>query len=250
VKWYYRILRIPLIFYCFFIAAKAYGQLNRADSSFYQSTVSEALDLYHQSAGDQSGLYNGPMYSGYPFRFESGTPFFGSGRLDTGSVFYDGILYLQVPLLYEDLKDLLIINDNGYFIQLKNKLVKEFSLPGHYFVRLGENDITTKGINTGFYEVLNQDSIAVLKKTVKKILDDLASDNVVQKQISQSVHYYIKTATAVYEINNERDILAIFPEKKKEIQQFVKKNKLNFNEDKGNTIIKIVVYYEQIRNQQ
>jgi hypothetical protein len=249
VKWYNRIWRTAFIFHYFFSSASASAQSNKSDSIFYESADSEAINFYRQNIGDQSGLYNGSLYSGYPFQFESGTPFFGSSHLDTGSILYDGILYEHVPLLYENLKDLVIIKDNGYFIQLNNKKVKEFSIPAHQFVRLDGNSNSNKEINTGFYELLNKDSIAVLKKTVKKIMDDLSGDNVVQKQISVADHYYIKTESAVYEIKNKKDIMAIFAGKKKAIQQFIKKNKLNLGDDEAGSLIRIVSYYEQIRNQ-
>ena len=248
MRWPNSSLRFAFI-YLFLLSTKTLSaQLSGKDSGFYYAAVSQAVNLYHQSTGDQSGLYNGPMYTGYPFRFESGTPFFDNNSLDTGSILYDGIGYEQIPLLYENLKDLVIVMDNGYFIQLNSKKIKAFSIPGHRFIRLDENEKSLKGIRPGFYELLYNRQFSVLKKTVKQIMDDLSGDNVVQKLINQSDNYYIRKDSALYDIRGKKDLYALFPEKKKELQQFVKKNKLNFSDDRGSALVSIVAFYEKIRS--
>jgi hypothetical protein len=247
MNWRCNFFRFAATYFCFFSARNLSAQFSESDSNFYQTVISHAISIYHHTSGDQSGLYNGILYPGYPFVFKSGTPFFDSSRSDTGSVFYDGILYENLPLTYEDLKDVVIVKDNGYYIELNSKKLNEFTIPGHHFIRLEEKDGNNSGLITGFYELLFKDSIYVLKKTVKKIEDDLSSDNVVEKLITQTDYYYIRKDSSLYLVRNKKDVTAILPDKKKEILQFIKKNKLNFSDDKGSTLVQIATYYEQLR---
>jgi hypothetical protein len=228
---------------CFFPAGHVIAQLSESDSSFYQLVVSGAVNLYHFSAGDQSGLYNGSLYPGYPFHFKNGSPFFNSNKLDTGSVIYDDILYENLPLLYDNLKDVVIIDDNGSQIQLNSKKISEFTLPGHHFIRLGKNDMNnSRIINTGFYEILYNGYNSVLKRVIKTIEDDLSSGEVVERVIHQSDYYYFKKDNAIYPAENKKDITAIFSDRKKEVQQFIRKNKLNLRKDKENVLLRIASY--------
>jgi hypothetical protein len=239
-------LKFVLIYLFFFSTTPGFAQLSAPDSNFYKSAVSATINVYDRSTGDQSALYNCMLYTGYPFLFKSGSPFFDSTRLDTGSVTYDGKLYTHLPMLYENLKDLVLIKDIGFFVQLNDKKLHDFTIPGHHFVWIEENQKNNIGIISGFYEVLYDGNIRVLKKNVKQIVDDLSSDNVVEKVITQSDHYYLEKDSTLFQIKNKRDIMHFLSDKKKEIKQFIKRNKLNFYEDKGNALTQITAYYEQI----
>jgi hypothetical protein len=249
MNWHGIFFRFAATYSCIFSTGNIFGQLNPQDSNFYQSALSGTINLYNHSSGDQSELFNGILYPGYPFLFKSGSPFFDSSRSDTGTVLYAGILFSQLPLIYENLKDLVIINDNGYFIQLNNKKLTEFTFAGHHFIHLAENNKAGKNAITGFYEILYDGNIKVLKKTRKQIEDDLSSDNIVEKFITQSDYYFIQTESNFYEIKSKKDIHAIFTNKWKEIKLFIRRNQLKIKEDKGNTLVQITAYYERLRNQ-
>jgi len=247
MKWDGFLIRIVAIAACFFTKGNVSAQLSGDDSSFYQSAVSSAIESYHHTAGDQSGIYNGMVYSGYSFLFKSGSPFFDSKGMDSGSVVYEGMLYKNLPLIYDNLKDVVVIRDGEDFIQLNNKRLSEFEIPGHHFIRLDEDDIKNSEAIAGFYEILYKGKVTVWKKTIKKIAEDISTDNLVEKSITQSDYFYIRKDSILYPVKNKRDIKGIFSDQKASILQFIKKNKLSFGEDKGNTLIQITAYYEQTR---
>src|ERR1700733_4512515 len=85
------------------------AQGNETDTGFYRSAISSTIHFYTESEGDQLGLYNAPYYPGYPYIFKKETPYFQSDQFIPGSVFYDGILYTDVPLLFDQVKDAVII---------------------------------------------------------------------------------------------------------------------------------------------
>lgn len=229
----------------FFISQNALAQLSEADSSFYQSAISNTINFYHSSEGDQSPLYNGISYIHYPFRFREGTPYFAIEKPDTGSVYYDGTFYNKLLLIYNDLDDKLLTDDNGYLLELNKKKITAFTSAGHHFIRIEKNSIND--IRPGFYEVLYSGTATVLKKTMKKNNEDLSNGQNVQHYISSEDHYYIQKDKIIYIADNKKETGGIFPDKKKEILQYIKKNKLNFRKDKENALIQIATYYAQIR---
>jgi hypothetical protein len=247
MKWHGVFLSIVFIQACMLTPRILFAQSGDTDSNFYHSAVSAAIDLYHRSTGDQSGLYNGALYSGYPFRFKSGTPFFYSDAPESGSILYDGILYENLQLRYDNLKLAVMIKDNGYEIQLNNRKIESFSLHGHQLLHPADNDVNDGGISTGFYEILYAGNISLYKKTIKNIQEDLSSGQVVEHEILQQDHYYVKKDSTVYPVEGRKDFTALFPARKKELQQFIKRDKLNFNKDIENALLKLVVYCEQTR---
>ena len=234
------------ISFLLFISEKLVAQLNEADSLVYQSALANAVHLYYAKTGDQLLLYNGPMYRGYAYRFRDGSPFFNVEKPDTGSVYYDEKFYEKILLLYNNLDDILLADDNGYLIQLNEKKIKSFTLAGSYhFIRIEKNDINNN-TPTGFYEILYTGYIDVLKKTIKKINEDLSNGHDIQHYITSEDHYYIKKNNAFFPIDNKNEVADLFPEKKKEILKFFKKNKLNFRKDKENALIQFDSHYQEI----
>ena len=226
------------------------AQLNKTDSAFYQSAILNAINIYHASAGDQTALYNGSLYYGYPFRFKQGTPYFVADTVwIKGSVTYDGILYKDVTIEYDNLQDFVIVQDSLYWVQLNGKKVSEFTLLNRHFVRLEKNNVNKDIVTTGFYEVLYNGNVSIFRKDIKQIHEEASIVEGVERAVIVSSHYYIKKGDMIYPVSKESEITDILPDKKKEIRQFLKKNKLKFRKDKDNTLLQVAAFYEQLTKQ-
>lgn len=231
-------------------SANAIAQMDKNDSSFYRSAVLNAIKTYHESSGDQNALFNGSLYYGYPFQFKQGNAlFFADTVLKKGSLVYDNILYNEVLLEYDNLQDLVIVMDSLYWIQLNSKKITEFYLSGHHFVRLEKNSVNKDIVTTGFYDVLHEGPIMVLKKDIKEIHEEPSVVEGLERSVFKSSYYYIKKAAIIYQVKSQDELLDILTDKKKEIRQFLRSNKLKFRKDKDNTLLQAVIYYEQITKQ-
>jgi hypothetical protein len=216
------------------------------DSSLYRSALAHTLDTYYSQVGDQSAIYNGRLYSGYGFSFKAGIPYFLSGEFRNESLFYDGIQFENIPLLYDNLSEVLITRDRGYWVQLVNERIGSFTIAGHRFIRIVTDSLNRSLSGTGFYEILYQGHTIVLKKTVKKIREELSSSEGILRFIDSTEHYYIKMGNAYFTVSSRRAMLDIFSDRKSQIRQFIKKNKLKYRKDKENTMVKVTGYYDQI----
>ena len=92
------------------------------DSMLYKKAVYHVIGLYHQAIGEQSGLYNGSQYGKYPFPLQVVDTLFGKDGCRVLDAFvYDGILYEQVELQYDEVQEVLIMQDSTRRIQLLNQ---------------------------------------------------------------------------------------------------------------------------------
>ena len=233
---------LTLSFSSFSVSAQSASE----DSILYKSAIAHTLDVYYRQVGDQSPIYNGSLYPGYGFSFKAGSPFFLTSEFHPDSLVYDGIKFNNIPLLFNDQMEVLITTDQGYWVQLVNERLSSFTILNHHFIRLVVDSLNKELSGTGFYELLYQGRSAVLKKTIKKIKEELSSSEGILRSIDQTDRYYVRMGKAYFTIRSKREILNIFSDHRKGIQQFMRKNKLKFRKDKANTLIRVTAYYDQI----
>ena len=137
-----------------FPAAAIVAQLSTDDSIFYRKAIGNSIAAYYASTGDQSRLYNGTQYPGYPFTFKEGIPFFNSDKPDTGSIVYDGLLYENVLLQYDELSGMVVMQDRTHHILFRNDLVSQFSMFNNTFIRIVKDSASRVLYETGFYNQL------------------------------------------------------------------------------------------------
>jgi len=222
------------------------GQMGSLDSLSYQSAREHTLAVYYNQLKDQSPLLNGSLYAEYEFTFREGSPYFLTEKFTAGSVVYNGVLYNGIPLLYDDLRGLLISKNQVIWLQLINRRVDAFSIANHYFVRFEANSSQNGLPATGYYEVLYAGRSQILKQSFKKIREVLAGNEGVVRFVDETDDYYIKTGNTYQRVKSKSELLDILADHQKELQRMIKKNKLNFRKDKENAMVQSAEYYDQI----
>lgn len=220
------------------------AQPTRDDSDFYQAAVSNATEVYSQSAKSRSRLYNGRKYKPYRIAFINGTPFFLSDQFTAGSVVYEGGFYKDVKLLYDQVEDRLIFKAE-VAIELINERVEQFAINDHLFRRLIKDSLNT-GFKTGFYEQLYKGKIEIYKKERKLIKENLSSTEGIRGEIDKKTFYYLKKNGSYYLIKKGNSLFEALGDHKSEIQHFISSNNLSLKKDKENTLTKIAAFYDQL----
>jgi hypothetical protein len=85
-----------------------------------------------------------------------------------------------------------------------------------------------------------------IKQEIKTITEILHSIEGIQRYIKTAQYYYIKTNNQYYSVNRKKDVLSIYKDHKKEIQQYIKSNKLNFKNDRDNFLVKVSTYNDSL----
>ena len=237
-----RIFHILLI--CIF---SQYATAQNADDTTLPENALNAINAYYQTLGEESPLYNGSEYLEYAHTLQEGHPFFLSTSFVNGNVNLNGMIFRDVPMLYDIIKDQLITLDfqRVYKINLPADRVHQFFLSGHLFVRLTRD--STDQISTGFYDQLYQGKTSLFARREKKILEKYSNVQISKVVISKNI-YYIKKDGIYHVIKNKSSVLAVLKDKKKDVQQYLKANNIKFKQEPEKAMIMAVKYYDQLTN--
>lgn len=229
-----------------FSSVAAYSQhTDSADVSANQQL--NAINIYQSFVKPSTNLYAGPQYIEYAYSIPEGSPLLNADFVE-GNLFYNGILYTNLPMQYDLMKELVIVKDpmNVYKFTLFNENVKWFTLANHKFERIINNDSGNTIMKTGFYDVLYDGKIGIYKKENLSIKETITYNAALRRYIAETDNYYIKKDNRFYEISNKNDLLSVLKDKRKDLQQYAKKNKLKFKKYKEYAFEKIAAYYDSL----
>jgi hypothetical protein len=208
-------------------------------------TIVHAGDVYNPFIEKQSRLYNGTEHLGYSFKIK-GHAYFLQRELQTGSVVYDGLEFVNVLMLYDLLKDQVVIQHfNGFSkIALVPEKVSAFTLNGHHFIRLTGDSLSNSPIITGFYDELYTGRSKVLGKR-GKIIEETIKDEV-EREFIQLDLFFIQKDSTYYPVKSYKSLLTILKDRSKEVKQYLRKNRIRYRKGPENAILKATVYYDSL----
>ncbi len=247
MRWFFKTNLIFVLGCCYF-SINANGQLAKKDSVIYQASLKNALSVYHHFLNNPSGLYNGSQYVEYAKLIKDDHPYFQSDTLNTGSILYDGVLYDNVLLMFDIVKEQVVIQDpyKIYKICLINEKVSRFSVLDRTFIRLEADSSNHNVISTGFYDMLYKGKITLFEKERKKMQEVIINQELF-RIIFPKNNFYVLINGKFYSVNRKNTLLKLLKNRKREMQQFIRKDKLNYRRDKENTLVKVVTYYDGLR---
>jgi len=216
------------------------------EENFTGAAINNAITLYYQFTEKQARLYNGLEYYDYSPKLQ-GHAYFMDSSWKTGSIIYDGITYRDVSMMYDLVRDEVVILhfNNIKKMGLLSEKVKEFTLQGHHFLRIEKDSLSKSPLTTGFYDKLYEDRSAVLARRIKIIEEKVTNE--VEQYITVHDHYYIRKEGVYHEVSTYKGLLDIFKTDAKEIRQYLRKNKIRYRKNRENAIMKAVAYYDSIK---
>ncbi len=226
----------------------ATAQTRPEDSIIYQSAVAHTTSLYFDQVGDQSRLFNGSLYPGFDLTFQTGSAFFLSDKATKGSVVYDNIPYPNLSIFYEDYRQYLVVMDQAYQLKLVNERVSSFTISGHHFIYVFLDSLNRGLPANGFYESLYTGKSKLLKYTTKKVREILTVSEGLRRYMDETNDYYIWRLNSYVPVNSKHELLNIMYDHKKDIQRFIRKNDLDFKNDKDNALSQVAAYFDKIAN--
>jgi hypothetical protein len=239
-------------FFILFIAVSMPGQKAGAqtallDSSFRDSAINYVTSLYHTIVGKESNLYNGKERSPYNYPFLGGNPHFREMTFVPGSVYYDEMLYKEVPLLYDIVRDELILlhHDGMHQVNLVKEKVGWFSLDGHVFIHVLPGP-KTNSLKPGYYEDLYSGGVGLLVKRAKTISERIENAAVYSITSNASVFYLFKDGN-YFPVKNPKILLEQLKDKRAELNKFTRHNNIKFKRNIESAMTRIVAHYDQLK---
>jgi hypothetical protein len=203
------------------------------DTASGRITADRAVKAYDDFMGGQSRLYNGIEQVGYlPM---TGHPYFNAEDVRNGSIVYEGVYYHDVSMLYDIVKgQVLVANRNGNLLGLSNDWIREFFLDGHHFINT----------SSGYYDLMCSGTVSLLVKRQKSIAESIEGMTIV-RTVEDHTHYYIVRGGVYHPIGNLHALLALLRDKKKEINQDLRKKKIKYRKGPEAAIVEAARYYNQ-----
>lgn len=216
---------------------------NPAGISTTLPVIVKAGDVYNPFIEKQSRLYNGIEHQGYSFKIK-GHAYFIQKELTKGTIVYDGLEFANVPMIYDLLKDQVVIQHHNGFskLGLVSEKVNEFTLLNHHYIRITVDSTSNSPLITGFYDEVYKGNLNVLVKRAKWI-EEIVKDELEREFISLDL-FFIQKAGVYYPIRNYKGLIAVLRDRSKEVKQYLRKNRIKYRKGAENAIVKAVVYYD------
>ena len=203
----------------------------------------EAIFSTQQNQGISSPLYNGIIHTGYA-KTIAGIGYYYSADWLRGTVYFENAIYQQVPIKYDLVADQLIVKrPDGFGINLFSPRVSWFMINDSKFIYVDGKSFNGS-LSPGFYQQMQEGKVQLLYKRSKKINEKIT--NRVEQQFVDVVRFYIIQGAAVHEVKNLSSVLTVLNDRRKELKDFLKENKLKYKKDPEMVLDKMVAYYNQL----
>lgn len=224
------------------IGYQAFCQNTTPEVNDNTPAIANARALFLQYINADKEIYTGPEHIGYQPTIE-GFAYFLSKEWQAGSLQYDGFVYSSELLLYDMVKDQLIVQrPDGFAIELRNDKVDWFSMPGHLFVHIRN----AKGLKPGFYEQLASGKLTVLARRVK-LFDEKLQDNGARQKFNERTTYYAGQDNSYQSIRNLKALLRLTGHQGNTVQQQLKKQGIRYKKNPDAALAAAARFYNQIQ---
>jgi hypothetical protein len=220
-----------------------YTSAQKSDENFRKQAIQNLVSLYYQSLNSDAEIYNAPLYDRHIPAFTAGDPFLYSDSFSIGTIGYNGLVYTDIPVLYDVVRDELITRTlNGFAIALIKLKVDSFSYAGHSFINLSNDSAAdTKSYFERLYNG-NIQFVAKRKKTVQISSGTLA----LERRLDVQDRYYLYRDGLLETVKNKNGLLNALKDKKNVLQQFIKHNNLKLKKSFEEDAARVVAYYDQL----
>jgi hypothetical protein len=227
------------------------AQSSLKDSSIPDSAGAVALRQYHNYIAPEVALYRGIQYMDYDFSVQRGQPFLGPDEVRAGSVWYSGMKYDHVPMLFDLVKEQLVIMDpfNVFKISLYMNLVDSFSLDGHLYFPMRDS-LAPPSMRSGFWDRIYQGKVVLLKRERKSLNESImVSPDNVRFFILSSVSYYFQKGGAYHPVNDKKELFdALNDRRRSEIRRVMRRSGLDWRDNKEQLLQLVAAWYDGVNH--
>ena len=228
-----------LVFVCIMAVVQTVGAQEYSDlqSPIPVDSVTHSLS----ATSDFARLYVGPIEPQYQKSAWHDIPYYkGNTDVYKGRVSYYGVVYDDVLLRFDQFKQRVVVLSpvRQYYCLPAQEHIDWFEMDGHRYVHDPEDSLryafllcdgSTNGIRLYHSVWKNNDSDKTIGKISLKTLNTLE-------------HYTLITSDGEkHHVKRASDVAKLFPEQKKQIKQFAKKNHLSFSKnEREESLIKVI----------
>jgi hypothetical protein len=195
---------------------------------------------------DVQKLFNGRAWKNMYYRIK-GDQFLFSPDFIPGNVTIENTEYKNLKLRYDIYNDEIVtVTNHGILLQLNKEMVDNFKLNWNgrlYFFKRIDSDSTSS--LHGFANVLYEGRTTLYVKNIKEILL-LAVDNKYD-MFNQVNRVYLVKDDNTYRINSRMEFFKLIKDRKSDIRQFIRSNKIKVSKKDPDSFVPVLEYYDKIQ---
>ena len=185
---------------------------------------------YFSSASDFARIYVGAVEPQYQLSLWHDIPYYkGNTDMYNGRISYYGVVYDHIQLRFDQLKQRVVVLSpvGNVFCLPEQEHIDWFEMDGHRYVHDSEDSLR-------FASLLSDGSTNGIRlyHSVWKVSsgENNFGEKKLQKVLSTKEHYTLVTSDGEkHHVKRASDVAKLFPEQKKQVKQFAKKNHLSFS---------------------
>jgi hypothetical protein len=231
-----------IILISLFAFNNTYGQTSSAEQSV---SLKNSIANFQNEIGEDAHLYTGKEYYSYEKGIK-GHPFFESPQMQNCDIFYDGIFYSNIPLLFDIVRQEIVINryNKNVRISLFSEKVEYFTLAGHRFENITLAEGKDENISNGIYDIVFDGKTRVVVKRFKRIKNPIKAED--PPVFVEEDAFYIQNGDRFYPIENRSSLLPALNDKRETIKIYIRKNKFRFKKNIEKELIMTTAYYSTL----
>jgi hypothetical protein len=189
-----------------------------------------------------AALYTGKMEVPYTVTFTN-HPYFETPGFISGTLCYNRVVYKDILMRIDLFKDeITVIPPNmSYRIVLNNEKFNYAILNGTKIIK----SVADRKTKEKLLVLLHDGTYPVVKIHNINAIEELSVQEI-KRYFSMQYQYAIYSNETLYPVKNKNAILKLFPDRKKELNEYAKLHKLDFGKQTVKSIISLVDHYEYL----
>ena len=198
---------------------------------------------YQEATGVSAALYNGKVSIPY-VKQATNHPYFQSANHTRGKLCYNRVVYEDILLRIDLFRDevTVMFPDLPHRIVLDNAKIQYAIVHGATFV------VSDSGsdANQKLLVLLHNGSIPVFRRYRVTLFEETMSFRSLTRSFKTQMQCAVGIDGEFYTVKNKNALFKLFPDRKKELNEYAKLHKLNFKKQLEQAVIDLVEYYETL----
>ena len=218
------------------------GILWAQDAGIAKIPPTDAIQSYLSATKEYTALFSGKTELPYDRPFVN-HPYLETDRYVQGTLCYNKVVYQDIYMRLDLFRNELTVfsPDKPYRIVLENEKFNYAVLHGLTLI-LSANEVKT-GLK---YMVLIDDGLYPFVKQYRLSVREEYSGVTLFRSFRIQEQYFIYINDMAYPVKNKNALLKLFPDRKKELNEYAKQHKLNFKAQFEQAIIALINHYENL----
>lgn len=229
------------LFLCSFLSFGTHYAIGQTSSK----TLSKAFD---QAIGKENlELSNGPVHVTEFRIYGNKHNFYPADSFEKGNITYNNQEYFDIDIKYDLYKDILLYKpqaSEAISINLIQEKVSKFTINQRNFIFLDKLLYPLSPISSGYYEenFSGKDFTFYIKHHRDK--QDVIKGTSIFHEFDDNYEYYLKKGSSFFIIDSKKDIIKLFPEQKRKINEFYAAFRKMANDDQPKFYEKLIAYLQ------